>query len=71
MIVEIDLPRGWKNLQMPRALHRRLQELLNRQDLKGGLSPKDRSEAQALVDLAETLSLLNLRAKAHRGRASK
>lgn len=48
---------------MPKALHRRLHELLDRQDREGKLSRVEKSEATALVELAETLSLLKIRAQ--------
>lgn len=63
MVYEIELPPKWKHFRMPAALHKRLQDLLDRQDLQGKLSPRERREAEALVDLAEMLSLLKLQAK--------
>ncbi|HZO87775.1 MAG TPA: hypothetical protein VFB38_05500 [Chthonomonadaceae bacterium] len=48
---------------MPEGLHRRLQELLDRQDAGIMLTESEREEAQGLVDLAEWLSLLWLQAK--------
>jgi hypothetical protein len=63
VILELDIPRDWRTFQMPRALDNRLQELLDRQDQQGKLTTAERREARALVDLAEMLSLLKLRAK--------
>jgi hypothetical protein len=48
---------------MPRALHERLQELLDRQDRDGRLSARERREAVALAELADILSLLRVRAE--------
>jgi hypothetical protein len=63
VVYEIELPKTWKNFRMPAALHRRLQELLDRQDAEGRLPLRERREAEALVDLAEMLSLLKLQAR--------
>jgi hypothetical protein len=68
MIVELELPASWKGLRLPRALDRRLQELLDRQDTEGKLSPRERREAEALVELAEVLSELELRSQPRKGR---
>ena len=40
-----------KSRTLPRALHERLQELLDRQDQTGKLSRKERREATALTEL--------------------
>lgn len=71
MVFEIELPRGAKDLRMPPALNRRLSELLDRQDLEGKLSAKERREAEALADLTELLSLLKLQAKRKTGRSKR
>jgi hypothetical protein len=63
VLVEMQLPKEWRKFRLPRALHDRLQELLDRQDETGKLSPKERREAAALVELADMLSLMQLRAK--------
>ena len=63
VVVEIELPAGWEDFRIPEALHRRLQELLDRQDRGQPIAPAEREEAQGLVDLAEWLSLLRLQAK--------
>jgi hypothetical protein len=44
-------------------LHRRLHELLDRQDRDGKLSPLERREASALTELVDMLSLMRLRAE--------
>jgi hypothetical protein len=63
VLVELVLPKDWKRFRMPRALHDRLQELLDRQDLVGKLSPRERREAEALAELADMLSVMRLRAE--------
>lgn len=63
MVYEIELPPKWKHFRMPTALYRRLQELLDRQDLHGKLPDRERREAKALADLAEMLSFLKLQSR--------
>ncbi len=63
IVVEIEMPAGWEDFRLPEGLHRRLQELLDRQDAGAVLSASEREEAQGLVDVAEWLSLLRLQAK--------
>jgi hypothetical protein len=63
VLVELDLPRDWRKFRMPAALQARLQDLLDRQDQEGKLSRAERREAQALVELADMLSLMKLRAE--------
>lgn len=60
--VELDIPRDLEKFRLPTALNRRLQELLDRQDKEGHLSPSERGEARALSDLADMLTLLRLKA---------
>lgn len=59
LIIEDDIAR----FELPTAVHQRLQELLDRQDSGYELSDLERREAEGLVELAEFLSLLRLRAK--------
>lgn len=61
--IELDLPNNWARFKLPRALDRRLTDLLDKQDLVGKLTPKERKEAEALVELSEWLSLMKLRAR--------
>ncbi len=60
---ELDLPQDLASLRLPPAVDRRLQHLLNQQDQGIPLTDEERSEAEGLVDLAEMLSLLRLRAR--------
>jgi len=63
VIVEIEMPAGWEDFRLAEGLHRRLHDLLDRQDLGPPLTLEERDEAQGLVDLSEWLSLLRLQAK--------
>ena len=63
VLVELELPRDWRRFRMPPALHDRLQELLDRQDIDGKLSARERREAAALTELVDLLSLMRLRAE--------
>jgi hypothetical protein len=53
-------------LKLPEGVDRRLQSLLDKQDSGEPLSDDERLEAEGLVDLSETLTLLRLRASASR-----
>jgi len=50
-------------LRLPQAVQDRLQFLLDRQDAGQTLTPQERAEAEGLVNLAELLTLLRLRAE--------
>ena len=63
VLVELDLPKDWRKFRLPRALHDRLRELLDRQDRDGKLSRLERREATALAELVDMLSLMRLRAE--------
>jgi len=70
IVIEIEMPAGWEEFRLPEGLHRRLQDLLDRQDRGQPLSPAEQDEAQGLVDLSEWLSLLRLQSKRIAGRAA-
>jgi hypothetical protein len=57
-------------LRLPEAVQARLDSLLDQQETGQTLTPEEREEAQGLVDLAELLSLLRLRAERLGGRAA-
>ncbi len=61
--VELELPGDLRQFRLPSALNDRLQELLDRQDRHGKLSPRERREAKALTQLVDMLSLMKLRAR--------
>jgi hypothetical protein len=59
----IELPIELAHFQLPTAVQTRLQFLLDQQDSGHELSVAERAEAEGLVELAEFLSLLRLRAE--------
>ena len=63
VLIQLDLPRDWKDFKLPPALNSRLQSLLDKQDLTGRLSRSERQEAKAITELVDMLSLLKLRAR--------
>jgi len=62
--VSIEVPKDSAQFRMPPALHVRLHDLLDQQDRTGKLTAKERREAEALVALVDTLSLLKARVEA-------
>jgi hypothetical protein len=60
---ELELPDDLSRFRLPEGVARRLQDLLDRQDAGEALSPDERREAEGLVNVAELLSLLRLRAE--------
>jgi hypothetical protein len=60
--LEIDLPEDMAGLMLPEAVERRLHTLLDKQDHGDALTEEERAEAEGLVDLADLLSLIRLRA---------
>ncbi len=63
VLVKLDLPDDLGRFRLPRGVDDRLQALLDRQDQDGKLTAGERREAEGLVDLAELLSFLRLRAQ--------
>ncbi|HUY89693.1 MAG TPA: hypothetical protein VMV10_13235 [Pirellulales bacterium] len=61
--IELELPDDLARFHLPPGVDARLSELLDRQDRGETLSAREREEAEGLVYLAETLSLLRLRAE--------
>lgn len=59
----IEIPIELTHFQLPKAVHNRLQLLLDRQDSGETLTLGERREAEGLVELAEFLSLLHLRSQ--------
>lgn len=59
----IELPDSLERLRLPRALDERLTALLDRQDDSGTLTQEERREAEGLVEMAELLSVLRMRAQ--------
>ncbi|HEY7157597.1 MAG TPA: hypothetical protein VH575_26815 [Gemmataceae bacterium] len=63
LTLEVDLPDDLARFRLPGAVAARLQTLLDRQDSCQPLTAQEREEAEGLVDLAEFLTLLRLRAE--------
>ena len=59
LVIESDLVQ----FELPPAVQKRLQTLLDRQDMGEELTEVEREEAEGLVELAEFLSLLKLRSR--------
>jgi len=61
--VTVPMPARLASLRFPKALDDRLQHLLEEQNRLGSLSTAERHEAEALVHIATTLSILKLGAE--------
>lgn len=70
--IQLEMPDDLKVFRLPEPVNQRLQELLDQQDRGAPLSTIERQEAEALVDMAELLTLLRLRAqRAFQGKTDK
>jgi len=63
LTLEVDLPDELAQFRLPDAVAARLQTLLDRQDAGHPLTDPERAESEGLVNLAEFLTLLRLRAE--------
>jgi hypothetical protein len=63
VLIELELPPNLEQFKLPPGVDERLQHLLDRQDRGDVLTASERREAEGLVDLADLLSLLSLRAQ--------
>jgi hypothetical protein len=63
LTIEVDLPTELARFRLPDAVAARLYNLLDRQDSGQSLTAQERAEAEGLVNLAEFLTLLRLRAE--------
>jgi hypothetical protein len=61
---EVELPAHLAKLHLPEGLDLRLQFLLDKQNQGTPLTPEEQAEAEAIVDMADLLTLLRLRANA-------
>jgi hypothetical protein len=61
--VTVSMPSRLASLRFPKALDERLHHLLDEQNRQGRLSAAERREAEALVSIATTLSILKLGAQ--------
>ena len=62
-LIEVDAPNELSRYRLPVAVESRLRFLLDRQDSGQALCDEERNEAEGLVDVAELLTLLRLRAE--------
>jgi len=60
---QLELPEDLARFRLPEGVQHRLDSLLDRQDRGTPLSADERSEAEGLVNLADLLSVLRLRAE--------
>ena len=60
--LKLIAPGELAKFRLPAGVQRRLNELLDRQDSGAKLTAAERREAEGLVDLAEMLSLLKVKA---------
>jgi hypothetical protein len=67
--LELEVPGDLAAFHLPAGVQRRLTHLLDRQDQGDTLSTEERSEAEGLVDLADLLALLKLRAERSNGQS--
>lgn len=63
IMIDVEVPADLAQFKLPRAVDARLQDLLDRQDRDQNLTANERKEAEGLVNLAELLSLIQLRAQ--------
>ena len=61
--IDLPVPAGLSRFKLPSGVQRRLTTLLDRQDAGATLTAAERREAEGLVEMAEFLSLLKLRAR--------
>lgn len=67
---EIDWPDDQDRLRLPKAVERRLHQLLDKQDSGQSLTDDERHEAEGLADLNDLISLLRLRSERLRKQAA-
>ena len=61
--LEVEVPDELARFQLPPGVQHRLHGLLDKQDSGVALTADERREAEGLVDLAELLSVLRMRAE--------
>jgi hypothetical protein len=61
--VTVPMPARLASLRFPKALDDRLHHLLDEQGCRGSLTAAERREAEALANIATTLSILKLGAQ--------
>lgn len=65
--LDVELPDDLVRLSLPKGVDRRLNALLEKQDLGEPLTEDESAEAEGLVNLADLLTLLRLRAERESG----
>ena len=68
--LEVEMPGDLARFRLPKGVQKRLQSLLDKQDEGRALTTAERREAEGLVELTETLSLLQLRSQRLKKRAA-
>jgi hypothetical protein len=63
LTIDVELPADLARFRLPEGVAARLQRLLDQQDASQPLTTAEREEAEGLVDLADLLTLLRLRAE--------
>ena len=63
VLIQLEMPADLIRFKLPKGVDKRLQSLLDRQDQGKKLTSAERLETEGLVNLAELLSLLRLRAE--------
>lgn len=63
ILIPMKMPEEVKSFRLPRALDRRLHDLLDRQSSGLKLTTRERQEAEALVELTQNLSILQMKAR--------
>lgn len=61
--ISIEMPVAADRIKLPKGVNDRLRSLLDKQDNGESLSSAEKREAEGLVELAEMLSLMRLRAE--------
>ena len=61
--LEVEMPGDLARFRLPGGVQQRLQELLDKQDAGEKLTAEEKREAEGLVEVADLLSLLRLRAE--------
>ncbi|MHB1081559.1 MAG: hypothetical protein ACYC67_19350 [Prosthecobacter sp.] len=62
--LDLELPGDLARFKLPAGVSERLTALLDKQDSGQTLTDQERAEAEGLVDLADTLTYLGLKARA-------
>ncbi|MCF7789626.1 MAG: hypothetical protein K9N47_26115 [Prosthecobacter sp.] len=62
--IDLELPDDLALFKLPAGVNERLTSLLEKQDSGQALTDQEKREAEGLVDLADTLTYLGLKARA-------